>query len=1628
MLTGSLPFTASDPMEWVHCHIARKPVPPSERLEKIPAPVSHIIMKLLAKTAEERYQTAAGLEADLRKCLAEWELHGRIEPFALGEHDTPDRLLIPEKLYGRAREVDTLLASFDRIVKSGKPEFVLVSGYSGIGKSSVVHELHKMLVPPRGLFASGKFDQYKRDIPYATLAQAFQSLVQPLLGKSDAELASWRDALREALGPNGALLFDLVPELKLIIGEQSSVPDLPSHDAQRRFHLVFRRFINVFARPEHPLALFLDDLQWLDAATLDLLEDLFIQRDVQHLLLIGAYRNNEVNSSHPLMRKLEAIRATGAMVQEITLAPLADEDVRQLIADALHCEPGNVAPLAQLVHEKTAGNPFFVIQFLNTLADERLLTLEHGQSRWSWDLNRIHAKGFTDNVVDLIVGKLNRLPIRTLKALQEFACLGNTAEASTLSIVRGTSEEEVHSDLWEAVRLELIVRLERGYRFVHDRVQEAAYSLISEVSRTQAHLRIGNLLRAHTPPEKHDEALFDIVNQLNRGAGLICLPEERERLAELNLMAGKRAKACTAYESALTYLGSGRGLLDERSWERHYRLTFELELLRAECEILTGALTFAENRLLALAEHATNQIDRAAATRACLSLYITVDRLDRAVVLGLEYLRHVGIEWSPQPSEEDVRQELERMWRLLDGRSIEQLLNLPLMSDPDCRATMDVLCEMLPPAGFFAPNLLELCLLRMVNLSLEHGNCDASCFAYCSINAVLGFHLNDYQMGFRFGQLSYDLVEKQGLNGFEARTLMHFGAMAIPWVSHLSICRPMLRRAFDTALETGDLHVAICCGSHLTTNLLDSGESLANVEQEIEAQVDFLRRSKSEIDTIMGQRALVRVLLGKTPEFGSFDDGTFEECRFERRLEQIPYGGTAVCRYWIRKLQGRFMSGDYVAAAEAGSRAGKLIWSWPSFFEEVDYHFFDALALVRICETASAGERAGYLDVIVAHHNKLIIWAENCPENFENRAALVSAEIARIEGREIEAERLYEQAIHSAHTNGFVQNEALANELAARFYAARGFKKIAHAYLQDARYGYLRWGADGKVRQLDQLYPQLREPEPVPGPTSTIGASVEQLDLATVIKVSQAVSGEIVLEKLIDTLMRTAIEHAGAERGLLILPRGDELRVAAEATSSGDTVIVGPREESMAAAALPESIVHYVMRIQESVILGDASAENPFFADPYVRQHHARSILCLPLTNRAKLIGVLYLENNLTPHVFTPTRIAVLKLLASQAAISLENARLYRDAQQMEAYLKAAQTLSHTGSFGWRPATGEINWSEETYQIMGYDRGTKPTLELVFQRIYPEDIVLVQEAIDRATLNGTDLDFEHRLLLPDGAVKSVYILAHAIKDESGNIEYVGAIMDITARKQAEEALRKSQGELAHIARVMTMGELAASIAHEVNQPLASVVTSASACLRWLDAQKLEEARRSASRAMAEGHRASEIIGRIRALAKKAPPQKDWLDINETIYEVIALARSEIQRNGVALETELSEQVPLILADRIELQQVILNLVMNGIEAMNTVTDRPREMVIRSSAHESDKVLVAVQDSGIGIDSENLDKIFDTFYTTKPQGMGMGLAISRSIVENHGGRLWATVNASRGAVFQCVLPVGSENVA
>ena len=1633
MFTGSLPFTASDPMEWVHCHIARQPIPPKERLKNVPASISAIIMKLLAKTAEERYQTAAGAESDLRRCLAEWETQRRIDEFPLGGHDTPDRLLIPEKLYGRAREIETLLASFERVVASGTPELVLVSGYSGIGKSSVVNELHKVLVPPRGLFASGKFDQYRRDIPYATLARALQSLIRPLLSKSEAELQDWRDALQEALGPNGRLIVDLVSELKLIIGEQPLVPDLSPQDAQGQFQLVFRRFIGVFAQREHPVALFLDDLQWLDAATLDLLEDLLTRPDVRHLMLIGAYRDNEVNSAHPLIRKLEAIRQAGAIVHEILLAPLAREDLGRLIADSLHREPDRVTPLAQLVHEKTAGNPFFAVQFISALAEEALLTFDHASGRWSWDLSRIQAKGYTDNVADLMVGKLNRLPVETQKALQEFACLGNSAQIATLCIVHGASEEQVHSDLWEAVRLEFIVRLEGSYKFVHDRVQEAAYSLVPEQLRAEAHLRMGRLLAAHTPAEKREEAIFEIVNQLNRGAALITSRDEREQLAELNLIAGKRAKASTAYASALKYLVAGAALLADDCWERRHELTFSLELHRAECEFLTGQSAAAEERLTMLSSRAANSVELA--TVACLrvDVYTTLDQSDRAVAVCLDYLQHLGVEWSPHPTKEEGRREYDRIWIKLGSRPIEELIELPLMSDPASLATLDVLTKVLPPALFTDANLLSLAICRAVNLSLERGNGDGSCVAYVWLGQVAGPHFGNYKAGFRFGRLGYELVEKRGLKRFQARTYMVFGSHVMPWTKHVRAGRDLVHRAFEAANKIGDLSFAAYSCINLNTNLLAAGDPLVEVQREAENGLEFARKARFgfAIDVITAQLGLIRILCGMTPKFGSFDDGQFDELRFERHLANDP-AAQPECFYWIRKLQARFFAGDYESAIDASLRAQRLLWTAPSNFEMAEYHLYGALSRAASCDSAFPDRYRQHLEALTAHHRQLEVWAENCPENFGNRAALVAGEIARLEGRDFEAMRLYEEAIRLAHTNGFVHNEALANELAARFYVARGFEKIAYAYLREARYCYLRWEAAGKVRQLDQLYPQLREEEPVPGPTSTIGASVEHLDLATVIKVSQAVSGEIVLGKLIDTLMRTAIEHAGAERGLLILPRGVEHRIEAEATTSGDTIIVCLREASMAEAAVPESIIHYVVRTRESVILDDASAQHPFSADPYIRRQHARSILCLPLINQAKLLGLLYLENNLAPHVFTPTRIAVLKLLASQAAISLENTRLYRDLTEREAKIRRLVDANIMGIFIGN-LQGEIIEANEAFlHMVQYSRE-----DLVSGRVGWTDLTPAEwrdrdeRAVAEVKTTGTVQPYEKEFFRKDGSRVPVLVGA-AVFEGSGN-EGVAFVLDLSEQKRAEDALHQAQAELARVSRMTTMEQLAASIAHEVNQPLAAVVTSGNACLNWLSTSppNLRKVRDAVERIVRDGNRASDVLKRVRALLKKAPLIKSSLNVNEVIQEVLALVGGELRKRGVEVSAELDFNLPSVMADFVQLQQVLLNLVMNAIESMTTITDRPRVLQIQSRLHDlagRSAVLVAVRDSGVGLSADAMAGVFEAFYSTKPEGMGMGLWICRSIIEAHGGQLTAQPNDGVGAMFQFVLPASAEDHA
>jgi PAS domain S-box-containing protein len=1762
MLTGQLPFTAADPMEWVHCHIARRPMPPDERVADIPGPLSAIVTKLLAKTADERYQTAAGVEADLRRCLAEWESRGRINPFALGASDLSDRLLIPEKLYGREREIDALLDSFNKVIADGTPKLVLVSGYSGIGKSSVVNELHKALVPRRGLFASGKFDQYKRDIPYATVGQAFQSLVRSLLTQSEEGLGRWRNALSEALGPNGQLMVNLVPELELVIGKQPPVADLPPQDAQTRFQMVFRRFLVVFARKEHPLTLFLDDLQWLDRATLDLLVHLVTHEEVRHLLLVGAYRDNEVGAMHPLLQTLEAIRTVDARVHEIVLAPLRLDDVGRLVADALHCGPDSVQPLTQLVWERTGGSPFFAIQFISTLAEEGLLRFDHDAARWHWELDRIHAKGYTDNVVDLMVAKLTRLPTETQTTLQQLACLGDVAEITMLSIVLGKSNDEIRSDLDSAVRLDLVEHLEGSYKFIHDRVREAAYSLIPERLRAEAHLLIGRLLVTHTPAEKREEAIFEIVNHLNRAAVLITLPDEREQLAEFNLLAGRRAKATTAYASALNYLAAGAALLPDDSWERRQELSFALELHRAECEFLTGALAEAEQRLNALSNRAANTLERAKVVCLYADLYTTIGRNARAIAVGLEYLGHLGIHWPPHPTAEEARREYDRIWSQLGSRPIEELVDLPMMTDPASLATLDVLAKVFAAAMYTEANLACLVICKAVNVSIERGNCDGSTFAYVMLGAIAGARFGDYKGGFRLGQLGYELVEQRGLTGSQARVYNQFGTHVLPWTRHFKAGRDLLRRAFEVANENGDpTFTAYSCHA-LGTNLLAVGDPLHEVQRQVEHYLAFAERTRFRvaIDLISIQLGLIRTLRGLTPNLGSFNDAQFDEVQIERRLTGNPGLARAEFSYWTRKLQARFLAGDYASAADAASRAQSLLWIASYAVEAAEYRFYAALCHAAVCDTAAPAQCRQHVAALDAHSRQLEVWAENCPENFDNRSALVGAEIARIEGRDADAMRLYEQAIRLARANGFVHNEALANELASRFYAARGFEKIARVYLQDARHGYARWGADGKVQQLEQLHPNLRDAGVPASPITTLGTPIERLDVGTVLKAAQAVSGEIVLDELIKKLLRIAIEHAGAERGLLILFPGDEPRIAAEATTGPMQVEVTLRRmAAVSPGELPETVLHTVIRTRQSVILDDASAQNPFSADEYICQKHVRSALCLPLVKQAELIGVLYLENNLASHVFTPARISVLEMLTSQAAISLENARLYNELGEREARIRRLVDSNMIGIMIGDSHGRIIEANEAFLDVLGYGRedlisgrirwtkltpaewaaadrdaiaelsatGTCKPYEkeyfrkdgsrvpvlvggAFFERKQDEGVVFVidmterkraEEALreskerfrdyaetasdwlwetgpDHLTISisehigaagivpsripgvarwevASDVesepekwrlhremldthqpfrDFVYSTLNESGSPVYVRVSGKPVFDAKGNfLGYRGTGADVTAvirAELAEDALRKAQMELARVTRVTTLGELTASIAHEVNQPLAAVVANAEACLRWLDraTPDMGAARRSVEWVISDGNRASEVIRRVRALANKSGIEKVTLDINDVVKEVIPMMQRELFSHQVSLRTELAPALLAIFGDRVQLQQVIINLVMNGIEAMQSVTDRPRELVIRSRLNETRQVLLSVTDRGVGISAENVDQLFNAFFTTKSTGMGMGLSICRSIIEAHDGRLWATANVPHGATFQFTLPAKADMTA
>lgn len=1186
LATGALPFQAKDAIEWSHCHLARPPAPPPG----LPPVLAQIVLKLLAKTADDRYQTASGLAADLRAYAAG-------QPFELGHDDVSARFTIPDRLYGRERELAQLQAAFARVVEHGQREVVLVSGYSGVGKSSVIRELHKSFT---GLFAVGKHDQQKHGIPYAPFAQAFRGLID----------AVPPDALRDALAVNGALIVDLIPELAAIVGELPAVPEAPPADAQRRFHDVFRRFLAVFAR-ERPLVLFLDDLQWFDDASASLLLHLATEPSVRQLLLIGAYRDNE-----PGAARFETIQA-----ERIALAPLWRGDLARLVGDALRTTPDRAVALADLIHDKTAGNPFFAIQLLNTLLERQLVVFDG--TRWRWDLEKIRGYGFTDNVAELVTSRLELLPRDGLRRL---ACLGHRLTV------------ELPAPLQPFIDSGVIVPVEQGYAFAHDRILEAAYAMIPADERAREHALLGWKLAAR------EASLFEIVHHLNRGATAMSGRAERDRAAKLDLEASLRARSSAA-ASAHAYALAGRGFLDEDSWTRAHALTFELELQLAECELAVADLAASEARLDALTLRATTFAESAAVMFVQGKLYTQMaGRSERAIQIALALLERAGIVWPEHPGKELVDREYAELVARIGNRTVEELCDRPPLADETVRCLLEVLHGMFGASHAADQNLLCLLLCRMGNLGLEHGFSDASPFAFAYLGMIVAGHFGDVPTGYKLAKLALDLVDR-GFQRYRGRVYHTFGTHVVPFAEPIANAEAWLRRAQDAERDAGDVTYLAFSSLTIGTGLLARGMPLARTMVEIEAARDIAQGLKFDLvsDCVAGMLRLGRALRDRETLADRSLDARFEaDAAPEARGQPITFGF-----YWTRAMQAHFIYHQLPEAIAALAKAEPGVALNHGFFELAEFH--SSAALVRI---AAGHDR----EAILRDRDRLAAWAEHCPENFADRVALVTAELARRDGDDLLAMRQYEQAIRTARAHGLVAREALALELAARFYADRDYATTAEAYLARALDAYRRWGADGKVRQLEELHPMLRrEDKP---------ASLDRLDLATVVKTSEAVSVEIGVDRLIDSLMTIALQHAGAQRGLLVLFHDGAPSVEAEASTHPDGVRVCVQRTPVRGDELPISVLNRALHDRETVLLDDARSSDGLSSDRYLAT--ARSVLCLPLLKERDVIGGLYLENNLTSHAFRRDHLDVLKLLAAHAAISLENAWL----EQKQALLK----------------------------------------------------------------------------------------------------------------------------------------------------------------------------------------------------------------------------------------------------------------------------------------------------------------------------------------------------------------------
>jgi predicted ATPase/signal transduction histidine kinase len=1608
LFTGVLPHSSADPLEMVHFHIAGKPVSPRERSSLVPQGVSDIVMKLLQKEPENRYQSAAGAAADLNECRKLLAAGREVERFPLGLHDAVDRFEPPQKLYGRLAETQVLLQSFERVARGGV-EAVMVSGQAGIGKTSLVQEIYQPITRRRGYFIAGKFDQLQQNVPFSAIVTALQDLVQQLLTESEEAIANWRRAISAAVYPNGQLIVDVVPALELIIGKQPRVPELEAFEAQNRFNLVFQGFVQVFCKRAHPLVLFLDDMQWADAASLNLVTLIVSTRATDSLLLVTTYRDNEVSANHPFMQAVNEQAKQGVQIHTISLRALGAPEVAEFVADALHQDVGTATPLSEIVHEKTAGNPFFMRQFLQALYSSKLIYFEGRDGTFHYDADAVKKAAITENVADFLAAKLEKLPRATRDVLRVAAAIGNRFELKVLAAVDERSVAATAENLRPAIDEGFITPLSGlesadpdapdaplvygRFAFLHDRVQQAAYATLSDEHRPALHLAIGRALLAGASALQVEARLFDIVNHLNHGARLIPGHAERTRLAELNLRAGVKARDATAYDLAVRCFEQAIGVLTEAGWRDRYDMQFDLHERLSESLGLVADYNGAFKVVDEALEHAVSVIDKAKLYTVKTNVLLIMGRIPAALACGREAARMFNVDLPEE--KEQVRALLQREIQTILERTaeigIEKLLDLPVMSDPDKRALLALLSHCLPAAYQYDQDSYALLTCTMVRLSLEHGNSALSARAYGSFAALVVSALGRYEDGYRFAKLGVELAKK--LNEPSALSGVYFlwAMFGSHWIKPIDESIELYRHSIQYGIQSGDhLHVGYSAARRFS-HLMFRGAPIEELRADAAATIDLLGRIGDATNTefVAPRVRLLDWLQGERRHGDTLGSDEHDETACTALIEAR--GNRSFEYDWFLHLsQLRFHAGDFAAAYRFIRKADALLPYAAGFVTRGEQALFHALAIAAIYAEADAAQRPAYDAELGANRDLLRQWANRCPENYGPLHLIAEAEAARIAGMRIEAADYYDRAINAAREQSFSNMEGLAAELAARFWQTDNKLDFAKLYLEKALHAYEAWGATGKaadLRAAHGLAPARSASVSTVGAT-TLGGTTEggsdALDLATVLKASQAIAGEIVLERLLGTLMNIIMENAGAESVVLVLESDGEFLVQGTKLATGEArvMMAEPLRECVAVSA---GIVNYVIRTSEHVVLADPAMRGKFRNDPYVRNRQPKSVLCAPVSHKGKLTGIIYLENNQVAGAFTPDRLEALNILMSQIAVSIENATLYTKQEQQTRAIEAANVTLTKEIADRKRAEAELSRYRDHLE------------ELVKERT---------QALENA--QGRLVDMSRRAGMAEVA--------------SGVLHNVGNVMNSV---NVGASVTRDAVKALPVEGVTRACDLIDQNARRLADYLGNDATG----------RKLPEYLRKLGRALSAEKSAilaqiDQLSGHLEHMKKIIAAQQSYAKINgmtevctlEEIAETALQISEGVLRNGSIEVVRSYEKLPPVLVDRHQLMQILVNLISNATHALEEVT-RPRRELLVAIAKVDGGVRIEVRDNGVGIAAENLSKIFNHGFTTKKQGHGFGLHNCANAAQQMDGSLTAYSDGpGKGASFVLRMPV------